>query len=225
VTTAVDWCLKVLGYRFTDEALLAQALTHRSAASNNNERLEFLGDSVLGLSIAHAVYTAKPDIREGGLSRFKSGLVRRETLFEVAQELDLGAQLIMGSGERGTGGPQRSSILANGLEAVFGAIFLDGGFAAADDVILRLFGDRLANLPGEADLVDPKTRLQEYLQSRKVAPPDYSLIGTVGADHAKTFEVICRVPTLELEVAGTGTSRRRAEQAAATHLLEQLLDD
>lgn len=224
MTEAVDWCQKVLDYRFTDEGLLAQALTHKSASSTNNERLEFLGDSVLGLSIARAVYAAKPDVREGGLSRFRSRLVRRETLAEIARDLDIGAQLILGGGERRSGGHQRSSVLANALEAVFGAILLDGGFEAANATILHLFDDRLINLPDEADLVDAKTRLQEHLQGRKVAPPDYSLVGATGADHAKTFEVICRVPALDLEVTGTGRSRRRAEQAAATRLLEQLPD-
>jgi ribonuclease-3 len=224
VTTAVDWCQKILGYQFTDERLLSQALTHRSASAVNNERLEFLGDAVLDLVVARVLYEARPEADEGGLSRLRSDLVCRESLAELARQADLGSQLGMGSGEHRTGGHQRTGVLADGLEAVFGAILLDGGFEAADSAIRRVLGGRFADLPDAADLIDPKTRLQEYLQGRQLSPPDYSVQSAVGADHSKTFAVVCRIPALELEVTGTGTSRRRAEQAAASRVLEQFPD-
>lgn len=224
MTSAAEWCLEVTGYQFADKKLLTQALTHRSASSTNNERLEFLGDAILGLSISRAIYNARPDMREGGLTRIRSDLVRRETLSEIARELDLGSQLVLGAGERRSGGQQRTSVLANALEAVLGSIFLDGGFDAADRAVLRVFSDRLANLPDAAEVIDAKTRLQEYLHGRSLKSPVYSLISSVGAAHAKTFEIVCQVPELALEMTGTGTSRRRAEQIAAARVLEHLPD-
>jgi ribonuclease-3 len=224
VTTAADWCKKFLGYQFADEGLLTQALTHRSASATNNERLEFLGDAILGFVVARVLYDIRPDADEGALSRLRSGLVRRETLGEVARDLDMGSQINMAGVEHRSGGHERTGVLADALEAVFGAVLLDGGFDAAADVLRRVLDSRLSNLPDDADLVDPKTRLQEYLQGRQLAPPDYSVEAAVGADHAKTFAVICRVPALDLEVRGTGTSRRRAEQVAASRVLEQLTD-
>jgi ribonuclease-3 len=224
VTTAADWCQKFLGYRFADEELLAQALTHSSAGKINNQRLEFLGDAVLGFIAARALYEIRQDSDEGGLSRLRSELVRRETLAELARDMDVGSQIIMANAEHRNGGHERTAVLADALEALFGAILLDGGFEVAGEAIRRVLHDRLANLPDEADLVDSKTRLQEYLQGKRMEPPDYSVESAVGADHAKTFAVICRIPALELEVRGTGTSRRRAEQSAATCALEQLTD-
>lgn len=224
MTTSEDWCFSRLGYRFSDSDLLKQALTHRSVSTNHNERLEFLGDAVLGLSIARALYDEKPEVREGGLSRFRAGLVRRETLADVAREIDLGLRVELGSGERRSGGNQRISVLADALEAVIGAILLDGGFAAANDVVLRIFSGRLENLPHELDLIDPKTRLQEYLQGKQLPPPEYSLADVSGAEHARTFNVRCRIAAFDLEARGIGTSRRRAEQAAASVALEQLQD-
>ena len=220
MTSAAEWCLSVMGYQFADEELLTQALTHRSASSTNNERLEFLGDAMLDLSISRALYDARPDVREGGLTRIRSNLVRRETLGEIAGVTELGSQVILGAGERQSGGQRRTSVLANSLEAIFGAILLDGGFDAANEVILRVFADRLANLPDAADVIDAKTRLQEYLHGRQLKSPVYSLKSAVGAAHSRTFEILCRVPELELERTGTGTSRRRAEQAAAARVLE-----
>ena len=173
MTPAVEWCLEVMGYQFADEKLLTQALTHRSASSTNNERLEFLGDAVLGLSISQAIYTARPDVREGGLTRTRSALVRRETLSEIAIDLSLGSQLVLGAGERQSGGQQRTSVLANSFEAVLGSIFLDGGFDVADRVVLRVFSERLANLPDAAEIIDAKTRLQEYLHGRSLKSPVY----------------------------------------------------
>jgi ribonuclease-3 len=224
VTTSEDWCISRLGYKFSDSDLLKQALTHRSASTNHNERLEYLGDALLGLSIARALYDQKPEVREGGLSRFRAGLVRRESLADLAREIDLGSCLELGSGERRSGGNQRTSVLADALEAVIGAIFLDGGFTAVNDVVLRIFSGRLANLPDEFDLIDPKTRLQEYLQGRQLPPPEYSLADVSGAEHARSFNVRCRIPAFDLEAKGVGTSRRRAEQAAASVALEQLQD-
>ena len=224
MTSAAEWCLKVLGYQFANESLLTQALTHRSASPINNERLEFLGDAALGLSISRAVYDARPDVREGGLTRIRSDLVRRESLSDIAQASNLGSQVILGAGERQSGGQERTSVLANSLEAVFGSILLDGGFDAADQAVARAFADRLANLPDAATIIDAKTRLQEYLHGRRLKSPVYSLLSAVGAAHAKTFEIECQVPELELAMTGTGTSRRRAEQAAAARVLEQLPD-
>jgi ribonuclease-3 len=213
-----------MGYQFADETMLVQALTHRSASATNNERLEFLGDAVLGLSISRAVYDSRPDVREGGLTRIRSNLVRRETLGEIARETNLGSQVILGAGERQSGGQQRTSVLANSLEAVFGSILLDGGFDAVDQVILRVYADRLRNLPDAGDIIDAKTRLQEYLHGQHLKSPVYSLKSSVGAAHAMTFEILCRIPELELEGTGIGTSRRRAEQVAAGRILEMLPD-
>jgi len=222
VTKSEDWCLSQLGYKFSDSGLLEQALTHRSASKNHNERLEYLGDALLGFSIARALYDQKQDVREGGLSRFRADLVRSESLAELAREIDLGTCLQLGIGERRSGGNQRASVLADALEAVLGAIFLDGGFTAADEVVLRIFSSRLENLPDEIDLIDPKTRLQEYLQGKQLPPPEYSLADVSGAEHARSFNVRCKIPAFDLEARGIGTSRRRAEQAAASIALEQL---
>jgi ribonuclease-3 len=221
VTTSGDWCTNRLGYQFSDRQLLERALTHRSASTSNNERLEFLGDAVLGLEIAHALYKFKPDANEGSLSRFRAGLVRRETLAEVAREIEIGAHIEMGAGERRSAGNQRTSVLANALEAVIGAVFLDGGYAAATEVVRRLYVDRLHDLPDESDLIDAKTRLQEYLQARQLPPPAYEIVETSGADHARVFDVTCRISAYDLEFSGHGTSRRRAEQDAAAAALEK----
>ncbi len=219
-----DWAKSHLEYEFSDQRLLEQALTHRSASALHNERLEFLGDAVLGAVVAKAVFDLKPDDTEGALSRFRSQLVRRDTLAALARELRLPAQIRLGSGERRSGSHQRDSVLANALEAVFGAVFLDGGYAAASDLIERLLADRLQNMPTESALKDAKTRLQEWLQAKQLPPPDYELTGLSGAAHRQTFRVICRVQAFGLEMSASGSSRRRAEQAAASLALEQLLD-
>lgn len=224
MTTLANWSSSTLGYRFVDERLLEQALTHRSASGIHNERLEFLGDAVLGMVVARALYAARPDAREGALSRYRSGLVRKETLAQLARELKLGAELRMGGGEHRAGGHQRSSVLADALEAIFGAILLDGGVDAVSDVITRLFASRLAELPDEADLVDAKTSLQERLQARGMPPPAYEVLDASGPPHARVFRSRCLVSELNLETTGTGGSRRAAEQAAAGAALEQLGD-
>lgn len=222
MTSRPRWAEEKLGYRFADDSLLELALTHRSATAVNNERLEFLGDAVLGLVIARAIYQRRPEAGEGTLSRMRSRLVRRETLADIAHELGVGPHVRLGGGELRTGGHQRASILANALEALLGAVYLDGRMQAAERVILALFEERLAALPTAEELMDPKTRLQEWLQARGHAPPAYRVNKVSGAAHAQTFEVVCAVGALGLEVAGHGGSRRAAEQEAAAHALQQL---
>ena len=222
MTKPGDWSEKHLGYAFGDEGLLQQALTHRSASVNHNERLEFLGDAVLGAAVAHAVYQRRPEGPEGDLTRLRAMLVRRETLADIAREIELAPQINLGPGENRSGGSGRSSVLANAFEAVIGAVFLDGGYPAADTVIDRVYASRLSTLPDSETLKDPKTRLQERLQAEQISPPVYSLSFVTGPAHAQKFEVACRITSLELEAKGTGTSRRRAEQDAAARLLELL---
>lgn len=222
MSSRLAWAEKYLGYRFTDESLLDLALTHRSASARNNERLEFLGDAVLGMVIANAVFRERQDAGEGMLSRIRSRLVRGETLADIARGLDVGSLVQLGSGEVRTGGRQRASMLSNALEAIIGAVYLDGGMAAAESVILALYRERLANLPSEDDLTDPKTRLQEWLQARGYRPPVYAVRSVSGAAHAQTFEVACVVEALDLRTAGHGASRRAAEQDAAACALQQI---
>jgi ribonuclease III len=216
------WVRERLGYAPRDLALFRAALTHRSAAGPNNERLEFLGDAVLNLVIAHRLYASFPQAAEGDLSRLRARLVSREPLAEIALALGLGETLRLGSGELKSGGFRRQSILADALEAVCGAIFLDGGLAAVEPVIGRLFATRVAALPEPEALKDAKTRLQEYLQSRSLTLPRYSVLGIEGEDHAQTFRVSCEVPGLALRVEGGGSSRRRAEQQAAGRMLAEI---
>jgi ribonuclease-3 len=220
--SAADWAFGALGYRFQDEGLLELALTHRSAAGGNNERLEFLGDAVLGLAMSGALYASHPEADEGTLSRLRARLVRRETLEELARELALGDLLRLGTGELRSGGHRRASILANSLEAVLGAIFLDGGWRITEEVILKLMSSRLARLDSGDDLRDPKTRLQEFLQGRGHALPVYAVERVSGSAHAQHFDVICRLATPGLEVRGEGASRRAAEQQAARQALREL---
>ncbi|HEV8019440.1 MAG TPA: ribonuclease III [Steroidobacteraceae bacterium] len=216
------WVREQLGYEPRDPALFRAALTHRSAAGPNNERLEFLGDAVLNLVIAHQLYRAFPQAAEGDLSRLRARLVSREPLAEVAVSLGLGAMLQLGSGELKSGGFRRQSILADALEALCGAIFLDGGPGAVEPVIVRLFAPRIAALPPPAALKDAKTRLQEYLQSRSLTLPRYTVLEVAGQDHAQTFRVSCEVTGLKLRVEGGGSSRRRAEQDAAGRMLAEI---
>lgn len=216
------WAERRLGYRFAADDLLDLALTHRSASVRNNERLEFLGDAVLGAVIAKALFHRLPDAGEGVMSRMRARLVRGVTLAEIAREIDLGQFIYLGSGESRTGGHQRSSTLSNALEAVVGAVFLDGGMAAVEDVILRLYGSRLDHLPPEEELIDAKTRLQEWLQARGHPLPHYQVQAVAGAAHAQTFEVLCAIEAPQLQVVGRGLSRRLAEQDAASCALEHL---
>lgn len=218
-----DWLEARLGYSCHDSALIDAALTHRSAGGDNNERLEFLGDGVLNCVIADLLYREFPLADEGELSRLRATLVRGESLAEIATELDLGAQLRLGPGELRSGGHRRESILADALEALFGAIYLDGGFDAARTVIERIMLARIEELPAAAELKDPKTRLQEYLQARALALPTYGLEDVEGESHNQIFTASCSVNALALRATGQGNSRRRAEQEAARHLLETLL--
>jgi ribonuclease-3 len=216
---AERWLQNTLQFRFRDAGLLARALTHRSAASLNNERLEFLGDAVLDFVISEAVFELRPDADEGDLSRLRASLVKDTALAEIAVELGIGEHLVLGSGEKKSGGHRRESILADAIEAVFGAVFLDAGFDAARDMILRVFAHRLETLPDAEDLRDPKTRLQEWLQARKLALPVYELVEVQGKDHRRRFGVTCTVTELSQVTEGESTSRRKAEQKAARDML------
>ena len=211
-----------LGYRFDDRALLDAALTHRSARGRHNERLEFLGDGVLDLVIAEALYRRLPEADEGQLSRLRANLVNRDALARLARELGLGEHLRLGSGELKSGGKRRDSILADALEALFGAVYLDGGFEAARDVILTVYHDLLAGVSLEQARKDPKTRLQEYLQGRGLPLPEYRVLEITGQAHEQHFRVACRLADPHCEAQGEGSSRRRAEQAAAAAVLQRL---
>jgi len=218
----LDGLSRSLGYRFQDTGLLQAAVTHRSAGSRNNERLEFLGDAVLGYVIAEWLYTLFPEASEGQLSRLRASLVKRETLAGVARELKVGDYLSLGSGELKSGGFRRDSILADALEAILGGIVIDSGFEACRSSIHCLFADKVSQLSVDAELKDPKTRLQEYLQSRKLELPGYEVTEVSGQAHNQQFVVECRVEGIAQPARGKGSSRRRAEQAAAESMLVQL---
>jgi ribonuclease-3 len=213
---------KALGYEFGDPNLLQLALTHRSVGNANNERMEFLGDSIVNHVVAEFLFHRFPKVREGSLSRMRASLVKGVTLAEVSRELKLGEYLHLGPGERKSGGQRRDSILADTLEAVAGAILLDGGYAACRERILAWFDSRLANMTAEQDGKDAKTRLQEYLQGRGQSLPEYVLVSAEGEDHAQTFLIACSLSTSGIETRGSGTSRRGAEQAAAQSALEEI---
>jgi ribonuclease-3 len=202
--------------------LLEAAVTHRSTGNNNNERLEFLGDAVLGHVIAEWLYGQFPDASEGQLSRLRAALVKRESLADIARGLELGEYLRLGAGELKSGGFRRDSILADAFEAVLGAILLDGGFEACRATLHRLFDGRFAQLSVVDERKDPKTRLQEYLQSRKLELPVYEMMEVSGKSHNQQFVVACRCDALEACSQGRGGSRRKAEQAAAEKMLETL---
>lgn len=204
-----------LGHAFRSPDLLEQALTHRSRGARHNERLEFVGDAVLNCVVALALYERFPATDEGDLSRARASLVNRDTLARIARRLALGAAIRLGEGELRSGGAGRDSILADALEAVFGAVFLDAGFDAARRVIVGAYGDELAKADPTTLGKDPKTRLQEWLQARRFAVPEYAVVGTHGEAHAQQFAVECRIPALGIVTAGAGASRRAAEQDAA----------
>jgi len=222
LSRSLDGLSRSLDYRFKDPGLLQAAVTHRSAGSYNNERLEFLGDAVLGYIIAEWLYTLFPEASEGQLSRLRASLVKKETLAGIARDLKIGDYLSLGSGELKSGGFRRDSILADALEAILGGIVLDGGYEACHTSIQCLFADRVSRLSINDELKDPKTRLQEYLQSRKLKVPDYDVIDVTGRAHVQQFVVECRVPELQQQCRAKGSSRRRAEQTAAEKLLAQL---
>jgi ribonuclease-3 len=219
---AQTWLDKTLRYRFLDSDLLVQALTHRSATGKNNERLEFLGDAVLDFVISDAVFRSRPDADEGDLSKLRASLVKDTSLARLAADLGIGDHLILGSGERKTGGHRRESILADALEAIFGAVYLDSGYEAAAEVVERVFKQRLEELPAADELRDAKTRLQEWLQARKLKLPDYDLTRVTGKAHRQRFAVTCTVIELSQTTDGESTTRRDAEQQAAQRMLKLL---
>lgn len=214
--------LRALGRGFSDETLLDLALTHRSVGGRNNERLEFLGDALINACVADALYRRHGELEEGDLSRLRASLVNQEALADVARELDLGSYLSLGPGELKSGGHRRASILADALEALIGAVFLDAGFEAAHAVVLKLLEQRLAAPLSTEALKDSKTRLQEVLQARDLPLPVYAVESVRGEPHKQTFRVSCSVLPLDIRTEGEGGSRRNAEQEAARHALERI---
>lgn len=211
-----------IGHTFVDGDLLKRAITHRSAGSRHNERLEFLGDSILSLVIAEALYHRFPDVSEGDMSRMRATLVREKTLAELAREFDLGEYLILGPGELKSGGFRRESILADTVEALIGAIFLDVGIEQIRTLLLQWYASRLHEIRPGADQKDPKTRLQELLQGKRKPLPSYAVVKVKGEAHNQEFTVQCEIEGVDVTVVGVGSSRRKAEQAAAEKALEQL---
>lgn len=211
-----------LGHRFAEPALLISALTHRSFGADHNERLEFLGDGILDFVIAAELYRRFPQLPEGDLSRLRAHLVRQDTLHQLALRLQLGDCLRLGEGELRSGGAQRPSMLADALEAVLGAIYLDAGFDVAAATIVRLFNDLFAELPLGRTMKDAKTRLQEWLQRNRKSLPRYVVLGTQGAAHEQRFQVACEIDALQLRTIGEGSSRRLAEQEAAEQALRSI---
>lgn len=207
--------VEVSGYRFSNPGLLRQALTHRSHSADHNERLEFLGDAVLNCVIAAELYRLYPSTSEGDLSRVRASLVNGQNLCVLANEMDVGPRLLLGEGEIRSGGAQRPSMLANAVEALIGAVYLDGGFSAAQSFTLRIFSDSLKNIDLRVAGKDAKTLLQELLQARHQPLPRYSVIATAGEAHEQFFTVECSVPEMNITTRGDGASRRAAEQVAA----------
>ncbi len=215
-----DWLQQRLGCRFADDGLLIRALTHRSVGSDNNERLEYLGDAVLSFVVAEMLFEAHPEASEGELSRYRASLVSGDALGAVALELGLGELLNLGEGERKSGGKRRASILADALEALIGAVYLDQGLDAARAVAARLLQRRLEELPGACELKDAKTRLQEWLQGRGLGLPEYKVLEITGEPHEQLFRIRCDIGELAIAAEAQGSSRRRAEQEAASLVLE-----
>ncbi|GDY24433.1 ribonuclease III [Agarivorans sp. Toyoura001] len=214
---------RAIGYKFKDDSLLNLALTHRSAGGVHNERLEFLGDAVLSWVIADELYHRFPDVSEGDLSPMRSTLVKGKTLAELARNFELGEYIKLGPGELKSGGFRRESILADAVEAIIGAVYLDSGTDSAKTMLLNWYQDRLNTIEPGLSQKDPKTRLQEILQSRKQALPDYQVVDIKGEAHNQQFTVSCAVEGLDEPVVGTSTSRRKAEQVAAELVLERLV--
>ncbi|HOF51206.1 MAG TPA: ribonuclease III [Rhodoferax sp.] len=211
-----------LQHEFSDPALLSRALTHRSFSSDHYERLEFLGDSVLSLAVSDLLYSRLGSLPEGDLSRVRANLVKQDTLHQLAVDLGLPDVLKLGEGEVRSGGQKRPSILADALEAIIGAVYLDAGFAKAQSLVHRLFNAVEINPQMEAIGKDPKTELQEWLQGRKMKLPVYTVVGTIGAAHKQSFDVECEIPQLQLSERGIGGSRRAGEQAAAAAMLQTI---
>jgi len=225
VTDRAKWAETRLQYRFASPELLEQALTHRSASRANYERLEFLGDAFLNFVVAARLYELRPEYAEGDLSRARASLVNKATLAAIARELGIERVTIVGPGEQRTGGAQRGSVIADTLEALIGAVYLDGGHVAARDLIMRIYRDRIVELPDPQALKDAKTRLQEWLQARSLPLPTYAVEAVTGKEHEKSFRVVCSLGDGSRASAGSGRSRRRAEQAAAANMLAELLGE
>ncbi len=219
---AIDNLRSRIGHQFKNAAVLTQALTHRSFSANNNERLEFLGDSVLNFIIAHQLYNRFNKLPEGDLSRLRAALVKESTLSEIASGLNIGESLKLGEGELKSAGWKRPSILADALEALVGAVYLDGGFVAAETLVLKLFEQKLANIDPKIIDKDAKSQLQEYLQGKKIELPEYGVVSIDGEAHAQTFKIECVIQKLHISTVGEGTSRRIAEQQAAQLALETI---
>ena len=215
--------VRLIDYDFKQGLLLTQALTHRSYSSINNERLEFLGDGVLNCVMASQLYQRYPKLPEGDLSRLRAHLVKEPTLGEIARNLNLGDSLRLGDGEMKSAGWRRSSVLADALEAIIGAVFVDGGFSAAEALVVRLYAPLLDQLDPRSIAKDPKSLLQEYLQGRKVDLPEYVVLATEGEAHCQTFRVECHIAKLGIRTQGEGSSRRVAEQQAAQLAYQKLV--
>lgn len=213
---------KKIGYVFTQKKLLQQALTHRSVGSHNNERLEFLGDSILSFVITNELYQRFPKASEGDLSRYRAALVKGETLAELSRILEIGDYLSLGSGELKSGGYRRDSILADAYEAVIGALYLDGGLEVAKQFILQTLNNKLHEVDTTTHQKDPKTRLQEFLQGRTMALPTYFIEQVEGDAHNQFFTISCTVEALSYKTVGNGSNRRKAEQKAAEAMLEKI---
>jgi ribonuclease III len=211
-----------LQYHFSDQTLLTLALSHRSCGSKNNERLEFLGDAVLGLTVSNFLFQRFPEAREGDLSRIRSQIVRAESLADVARSLDLGPELLLGQGEMKSGGHRRDSILGDTVEALIGAIYLDKGMSTAEQAVVNWFGDQLNAVTLDTPIKDAKTALQEWLQARGKPLPEYVVVKTQGEDHSRLFTIGCKIADIETAAEATASSRRKAEQLVAEQLLEQL---
>ena len=221
-SNAITVLLKKLEYSFNNIELLNEALTHRSYAAKNNERLEFLGDGILNFVIAHELFKQYPDVQEGDLSRLRANLVNKESLAIIANQLQLGDVIRLGSGELKSGGFRRPSILADAVESIFGAVYCDGGFESCRALIVRLYTTRLASPTDLQSLKDPKTQLQELLQSRRFPLPDYQVTNITGQAHAQIFHVRCSIKQMDIEVDGEGKSRRKAEQIAAEKAIAEV---
>lgn len=215
---------RLIAHDFKDDSLLTQALTHRSFSSANNERLEYLGDGALNFIIAHQLYQRFPKLPEGDLSRLRALLVKEPTLCEIARSLNIGDALRLGEGELKSGGWRRPSVLADALEAIIGAVFLDGGFVAAEALVKRLYQPLLEQINPKMIDKDPKSLLQEYLQGKKIDIPEYKLLSVSGEAHCQTFNVECHIAKLKITAQGEGSSRRAAEQQAASHAYRSLLE-
>ncbi len=221
-SNAIEALLKKLGYSFNNILLLEEALTHRSYAAKNNERLEFLGDGILNFVIADELFKSYPKVQEGDLSRLRANFVNKESLADIAAELNLGDVIKLGSGELKSGGFRRPSILADTVESILGAVYCDSGFQATQTLILRLYKNKLALPTDLQSLRDPKTRLQELLQARRFALPDYQVVKISGQAHAQMFHLKCLIEKMNITVEGEGKSRRKAEQVAAEKAIAEV---